>query len=243
LELKGRTALVTGGAVRVGRAISRALAAHGARVVVHFNSSGSAAEELVGEIRAAGGEAAAVGADLSSVHGVRKLIDAAEQPFGPIDVLINNASIFPPERLAEVDEDLWESTIAINLRAPFFLTQRLGGGMKSRGGGVIINLADLAGIQAWTGYAAHSISKAGLIHLTRIAARALAPEVRISAIAPGTVLPPEDLSEDEIQSLAARAPLQRNGGPEDVVQAVLYLIGAEFVTGEVMVVDGGRMLR
>jgi pteridine reductase len=243
LDLTGRTALVTGGAVRVGRAISLALAAAGARVVVHFNSSGSAADALVEEIRGRGGQAASLGADLSSMVGVRHLIDTAEQPFGPIDVLINNASVFPAERLAEVDEELWESTIGINLRAPFFLTQQLGGRMKTRGAGVIINLSDLAGIQAWTGYAAHSISKAGLTHLTRIAARALAPEVRVSAIAPGTVLPPDDLTEEEIDALAARAPLKRNGSPEDVIRAMMYLIAAEFVTGEIMVVDGGRLLR
>ncbi|HUE97226.1 MAG TPA: SDR family oxidoreductase, partial [Longimicrobiaceae bacterium] len=117
-----------------------------------------------------------------------------------------------------------------------------GAGMKERGHGVVINIADLAGIQSWKGYAAHGVSKAGLIHLTKIAARALAPEVRVAAIAPGTVLPPEDLTAEEIETLADRAPLKRIGGPDDVADAVLHLARADFVTGEVLVVDGGRLL-
>jgi NAD(P)-dependent dehydrogenase (short-subunit alcohol dehydrogenase family) len=242
VEIRGRTALVTGGAVRVGRAISLALAAEGARVVIHHNRSATEAVALAEGIRAAGGEAATVGADLSALDGVTRLAEEAEVPFGPIDILVNNASIFPPERLDEVTEAIWETTMAVNLRAPFFLTQRLGRGMKERGEGVIVNLTDLAGIQAWTGYAAHSLSKAGLVHLTRVSARALAPEVRVCAIAPGTVLPPDDLEEAEVAALAARAPLRRNGSPEDVARAVVYLLGADFVTGEVLVVDGGRRL-
>lgn len=242
MQLEGSTALVTGGAVRVGRAISFALARGGARVVVHHNRSGDAARELVQEIRDAGGEAVAIGADLADLDQVEGLAREAERPFGPIDLLVNNASIFPEAGFGDVDAATWEAAIAVNLRAPFFLTQRLGGGMKARGRGVVVNLADLAGIQTWKGYAAHGISKAGVVHLTKVAARALAPEVRVAAIAPGTVLPPEALSEAEILSLAARSPLQRNGSPDDVVAALLYLVGADFVTGEVLVVDGGRRL-
>lgn len=242
-SLRGRTALVTGGAVRVGRAISMALGSRGARVVVHYNRSAEAAAEVVREIEAAGGEATAIGADLGQMAEVERLAREAEQAFGPIDILVNNASIFPAETFAQVDLDVWESTFAINLRAPFFLTQRIGLGMKERGRGVVINLADLAGIQAWRGYSAHSISKAGLVHLTRIAARALAPEVRVSAIAPGAVLPPDGTSTEELQTLADLAPLKRIGSPEDVVGALLYLISADFVTGEILVVDGGRLLR
>jgi len=243
MELRGRTALVTGGAVRVGRAISLALVGQGARVIVHFNSSRDAAADLVDVIRRGGGEAAALRADLSSMKGVRELIAEVELPFGPIDLLVNNASVFPGERLEEVDEALWEITLGVNLRAPFFLTQELGGRMRARGEGLIVNLADLAGMQTWLGYSAHAISKAALIHLTRVAALALAPHVRVAAIAPGTVLPPVDLTEEEVGALASRAPLARIGSPEDVVEALLYLVRADFVTGEVLVVDGGRMLR
>jgi pteridine reductase len=241
MDLDGSTALVTGGAVRVGRAISLALAAAGARVLVHYNSSAAEAEELVDEIRSGGGKADSLGADLRSLREVERLAREAEA-IAPIDLLVNNASVFPEEALGDVDAELWEDTLAINLRAPFFLTQSIGGAMKGRGRGVIVNLADLAGLQAWKGYAAHAISKAGVVQLTRVAARALAPEVRVVAIAPGTVLPPEDFGEEEIRALAERAPLKRIGSAGDVARAVVYLVGAEFVTGEVLVIDGGRLL-
>lgn len=243
MELKGKVALVTGGAVRVGRAISRALADQGVRVVVNYHSSADAARALVDEIRAQGGDASAVQADLADLEAVRSLAEQAEKAFGRVDILVNNASVFPEQKLEEVDADLWDHTLAVNLRAPFFLTQRIGRSMRERGGGVVVNLADLAGLQPWASYAAHSVSKAGLVQLTRVAARALAPEVRVAAIAPGTVLPPEDLAAEEVQRLARSTPLRRNGSPDDVVHALLYLLRADFVTGDVLVVDGGRLLR
>lgn len=239
--LGGRTALVTGGAIRVGRAISLALAGAGAKVIVHYHTSADAAAEVVAEIHAGGGEALAIPADLSTTRAAFDLADRAEA-VGPVDVLVNSASVFPAEPLERVTPELWEATLAINLRAPFFLTQRLGGAMKGRGWGVVVNIADLAGIQIWKGYAAHAISKAGLVHATKVAARALAPEVRVGAVAPGAVLPPENMSDEEVDRLAARAPLGRIGSAEDVAHAVLYLLTSDFVTGEVLVVDGGRSL-
>lgn len=243
MELRGRTALVTGGAVRVGRAISSALAAEGMRLVVHYGHSAAAAEELVDSVRAAGGEAVAIQADLASYAEVERLASEAEDAFGAVDVLVNNASVFPAARIEDVDEALWDETLAVNLKAPFFLTKRLGSAMQRRGGGVVVNLGDLAGLQAWDAYAAHSIAKAALVQLTRVAALSFAPEVRVVGIAPGTVLPPEDFPAEEVERLARRTPLQRNGSPADVVQALLYLLHADFVTGQVVVVDGGRMLK
>ena len=242
MEPDGRVALVTGGAVRVGRAVSLALARAGASVIVHYHGSAAEAASLAREIEAEGGRVALCRADLSRHQEVLRLAEEAEAAFGGVDVLVNNAAGFPPERLDEVDGELWDRTMAVNLKAPFFLTQRIGGEMKRRGHGVIVNLADLAGLQPWSAYAAHSISKAGLVHLTRVAARALAPEVRVVGIAPGTVLPPEDFGQAEIDRLAERIPLRRIGSPDDVVEAMLYLIRASFVTGEVLVVDGGRRL-
>jgi pteridine reductase len=243
MQLRGRTALVTGGAVRVGRAISLALAREAMRVVVGYGSSEGPAREVVEEIRRAGGEAAMVGADLSRMDEVRRLAAEAERAFGGVDVLVNNASVFPADAFEETDEATWDATLAINLKAPFFLTQLLAPGMRARGGGAVVNLADLAGLQSWQGYAAHSISKAGVVHMTRVTARALGPEIRVNSIAPGTVLPPDDFPEDEVRRLAERAPLRRNGSPDDVVEALLYLLRADFVTGETLVVDGGRILR
>ena len=242
MHLSGKVALVTGGAVRVGRAITEALAREGMRVVVHYNSSSGPADEVCDEIRRGGGEAVAIGADLSKVEEVKRLADEARDAFGGIDVLVNNASVFPAERLEEVDEELFDRTMAINLRAPFFLTKHLAPTLRERRG-TVINLCDLAGLQPWAAYAAHSVSKAGLVHLTRVAARSLAPEVRVNGIAPGTVLPPEDMSEEEVAKLAERTPLKRNGSPGDVVHALLYLLRADFVTGEILLVDGGRTLK
>jgi pteridine reductase len=233
--------LVTGGAARVGRAISLAFAEAGARVIIHYHTSERDAGELVEEIRRAGGEASAIQADLSSPDAVQDLATAAEA-VAPVDILINNASVFPPASFLDVTPGIWENAIAVNLRAPFFLTQRIGGAMKARGAGVVINIADLSGIQSWMGYAAHSISKAGLVHFTKVAARVLAPEVRVAAIAPGTVLPPVSASPEEISRLADRSALERIGSPEDVVRAVMFLIMSDFITGEILTVDGGRSL-
>jgi NAD(P)-dependent dehydrogenase (short-subunit alcohol dehydrogenase family) len=212
------------------------------RLVVHYGSSAAEAELLVGEIRRMGQQAVSVSADLARIEEVERLAGDAEAAFGGVDVLVNNASVFPDAGLQDTTPELWDHTLAVNLRAPFFLTQRLGGVMRLRGRGVIVNMADLAGLQVWRGYSAHAISKAGLVHLTKVAARELAPEVRVIAIAPGTVLPPEDFSDEEVERLAWRAPLRRNGSPEDVVRALLYALRADFVTGEVLVVDGGRLL-
>ncbi len=242
MDLAGRVGLVTGGAVRVGRAISLALAEEGMRLVVHYNSSSDEADALVGEIRRGGGEAAAVGADLARGGEVERLAREAAAAFGGIDVLVNNASVFPAERLEETDEALWDHTLAVNLKARFFLIKHLAPTLRERRGQVV-NMCDLAGLQAWGAYAAHAVSKAGIAHLTRVAARSLAPEVRVNAIAPGTVLPPESFGADEVRRLAERTPLKRNGSPEDVVRALRYLLHADFVTGEVLVVDGGVRLR
>lgn len=242
MELAGKVALVTGGAVRVGRAISLALAGQGMRVVVHYNSSSAQADRLVEEIRAGGGDAAATGGDLSRGDEVERLAREASGLFGGIDVLVNNASVFPPERLEETDEALWDHTLAVNLKAPFLLIRHLAPALRERRG-CVVNLCDLAGVQTWAAYAAHGVSKAGLVHLTRVAARSLAPEVRVNGIAPGAVLPPESMGPDELGAIARSTPLQRLGSPDDVTRAVLYLLHADYVTGEILTVDGGRMLR
>lgn len=242
MELRGRVALVTGGGVRVGRALALALAREGARVIVHCHRSVDPANRTAAEIRSLGTDALVLQADLSEMDEVERLAGEAEAAFGGVDLLVNNASVFPAERLDEVTPEIWRRAMAVNLTAPFFLIQRLGAAMSQRGGGVVVNLVDLAGLQAWAAYAAHSVSKAGLVHATRVAARALAPRVRVVGIAPGTVLPPEDLSPEEVQRLADRAPLRRIGDPDDVVQAMLYLVRSDFVTGEILVVDGGRTL-
>lgn len=242
MELRGKVALVTGGAVRLGRAMAGALAGEGMKLVVHYNSSAGPAEEFVAELRARGGEAVAVGANLAQGEEVERLAREAVAAFGGIDVLVNSASVFPPEALEETEEALWDHTLAVNLKAPFFLIRHLAPTLRERRG-VVVNMADLAGLQTWARYAAHGISKAGVAHLTRVAARALAPEVRVCGIAPGAVLPPDDMDDAELDRLAKGTALGTLGSPGDVIKALLYLLRADFVTGEIVVVDGGRRLR
>jgi pteridine reductase len=209
---------------------------------VHHHASADEADGLVEAIRAKGGRAVSLRADLAEADEVRRLARDAVAAFGRLDVLVNNASVFPAEGLEETDEALWDHTLAVNLRAPFLLIRALASALRDRGG-CVVNLGDLAGVQAWDGYAAHGVSKAALLHLTRVAARALAPAVRVNAIAPGTVLPPDGLPPGEIERLAARAALGRIGSSDDVVRALRYLLDADFVTGTTLTVDGGRLLR
>jgi len=242
MDLSGKIALVTGGAVRLGRAHTLALAGRGMRVVIHYNSSSGDADALVGEIRGKGGEAVAIGADLSKGGEVERLAREAADAFGGVDVLVNNASVFPAERLEETDEALWDHTLAVNLKAPFLLIRHLAPTLRERRG-CVVNMCDLAGVQTWAAYAAHGVAKAGLAHLTRVAARSLAPDARVNGIAPGAVLPPDSMGQDELDALAKSTPLKRIGSPGDVTRALLYLVDADYVTGEILVVDGGRMLR
>jgi pteridine reductase len=241
--LTGRAALVTGGAVRVGRAIAGAVAARGAAVVIHYRSSRAEAEGLVAEIEAAGGRAAAVAADLERPEAVRELAGVAEAAFGRIDVLVNNAAIFPSAPFLEVTEAEWDRTLATNLKAPFLLAQALAPGMLARGAGKIVNLADVAAFRPWPSYLPYSVSKAGLVALTQGLARALAPRIQVNAIAPGAILFPEEWDAARREKLLAQVPMGRAGDPEDIARTVLYLIEAtDYVTGAVIPVDGGRSL-
>ncbi|HEX8433312.1 MAG TPA: SDR family NAD(P)-dependent oxidoreductase, partial [Longimicrobium sp.] len=164
MDLRGKTALVTGGAVRLGRAMTMALAGEGMRLVVHYNRSSDEADAVVEEIRAAGGQAVAIGGDLAERGAAERLAAKAVAAFGGIDVLVNSASVFPSESLEDTDEELWDHTFAVNLRAPFFLIRHLAATLRERRG-VVVNMADLAGMQAWSSYAAHSVSKAGVVQL------------------------------------------------------------------------------
>ncbi len=242
METEGRVALVTGGARRVGRAFSLGLARAGARVVVNYRESGEAAERTVAEIEAAGGRAVAVQADVSSTADVKRLVDATVHEFGSLDILVNSASLFERRPFADITEAEFDRVIGVNLRAPFFLSQAAAPLLADGEGGVIVNIVDLSALQAWPSFSHHAVSKAGLAHLTRVLARALAPRVRVNAIAPGNVLPPEDFDGQDFAGGSDRRVVERAGRPEDVVEALLWLVGADFVTGQIVTVDGGRML-
>lgn len=236
-----RVALVTGGAVRLGRAITLGLASAGYDVVVAYGSSGDAAAEVATALDALGRRCETVQADLRRPEAADTLASATRARFGRLDLLVNSAASFHARPLLEVDATEWDEVMALNVRAVHLLV-RACADMLRAARGAVVNLTDLSAFQAWTVYPHHAVSKAALVHLTRVQARALAPEVRVNAIAPGAVLPPAEWPRERLEALASRAVLKRTGSADDVVQAVLYLASASFVTGHVLPVDGGRLL-
>lgn len=241
-RLAGGVALVTGGARRLGRAFTEALAADGMRVAVHYGQSVSEAEAVVAGIRTRGGEAVALGGDLTTAEVALALPQRVVEHFGRLDVLVNSAAVMERLPVAETTVAQWDAILDLNLRAPFLLAQQAAPHLRATGG-TIINIADLGGLEPWRNYAAHSVSKAGVVMLTRVLALALAPEVTVNAIAPGTVLVPDDYDDDRRAFLRETTPLGRLGTPEDAVEALRYLVRQTFVTGETVVVDGGRLHR
>ena len=233
-------ALVTGAAKRLGRAAAVRLAEEGADVVVHYRSSQREAQDVVKEIEKLGRQAVGIGADLSSVAEIKRLFDEAGKHFGRLDILVNSAANFLPASIVSTTEQIWDAALDTNLRAPFFCAQAAAPWLR-RTQGTIINFADAGGLLGWPGYIPHSVSKAGLIMLTKVLAKALAPEVRVNAIAPGTITMEGDPPEWEADFIKL-APLRRTGKPRDITDAVLYLIQAGFITGHVLVLDGGRIL-
>ena len=242
MQLESTVALITGSAVRLGRAIALALAERGARIVVHYNQSGGEALETVAAIRSLGSEAIAVRADLSRTSELARLVDAGAAAFGSVNVLINSASIFRRGTLQSTSEAEWDQHLAVNLKAPFFLCQAFAQRLGARPGH-IINLADWRAFRPGTQHVAYTLTKAALVTLTYSLALALGPSVLVNAIAPGAILPPSGGQDDEyFERLAPRLPVKHTGSPDDIAQAVLYLLQAEFVTGEVLMVTGGEHL-
>ncbi|MGA8102997.1 MAG: 3-oxoacyl-ACP reductase family protein [Candidatus Acidiferrales bacterium] len=236
--LEGKVALVTGGAKRIGRSISEKLASLGAAVIVNYQNSKAAAGELVGSLQAAGGRAMAWQADVSRRDQVIRMFEAVRAEFGRLDILINNAAIFFPAQFESLTEEQWDRIMNSNLKSTFLCSQAATPLLRASGG-QIINMSSLGGLLSWPTYTHYCVSKAGVIMLTRCMARALAPEVRVNSIAPGTIeFPGEVPHEDFIR----RAPLHRTGTGEDITNAVEYLLSADFVTGQTIVVDGGRQL-
>jgi pteridine reductase len=242
MELTGRAALVTGAAHRVGRALALALAREGADIALHYHRSAEAADRTAREVEALGRRAVTLQADLGDVTEAEGLADRAVRELGRLDVLVNSASLFESSPLLDVDAEAWDRVMAVNLRAPFLIT-RTAAPYLMESEGVVINIADLSGIRVWRAFPHHGVAKAGLIHLTRVAARSLAPRIRVNCVVPGTVLPPDDYTDEQVAASVERTVLKRVGSPRDVEEAMLFLIRSDFATGSVVVVDGGRMLR
>jgi NAD(P)-dependent dehydrogenase (short-subunit alcohol dehydrogenase family) len=240
-SLADKVALVTGAAKRIGRSVALRLASEGADVAVNYRGSKAEADEVVAQIAAMGRRAVAIQADVSKKNDVTALFAAVEKEFGRLDILVNNVGMFFPAKFEELTEEQWDRILNTNLKSQFLCSQAATPILRRSGQGRIINFASLGGLLAWPSYTHYCVSKAGVIMLTRCLARALAPEITVNAIAPGTISFPGDapeLAEDFIR----RAPLHRTGTAKDIDDAVVFLAQSAFVTGQVIVVDGGRIL-
>jgi pteridine reductase len=234
-------ALVTGAARRIGRAIALRLGSAGFDVAVHFHSSAVDAAETVALLQARGVRAHAFAADLADAAAPARLVAAVEATLGPISVLVNNASIFPRKAFLDCGPEDFDASFAVNLRAPLLLSREVAPGMKARGQGCIVNLGDIHGERPLPGRLPYCVSKAGLHMATLALARELAPEVRVNAVAPGTIVLPEDESPALAEALRRRIPAGRFGTEEEVADAVAFFVeGPAFITGEILRVDGGR---
>jgi 3-oxoacyl-[acyl-carrier protein] reductase/pteridine reductase len=237
--LAGQVALVTGAAKRVGRSIALRLAAEGADLVLNYESSKPEAHQLVEEIKASGRRAIAVQGDVSQRSDVQKLFAAAEAEFERLDILVNNAGMFFAADFEQLTEEQWDRILNTNLKSQFLCCQTAAPIMKRQGRGRIINISSLGGLLPWPAYTHYCVSKAGSIMLTKCLARALGPEITVNSVAPGTIqFAGEKPDEDYIK----RVPLHRTGTGDEIAQAVLYFANADFVTGQILAVDGGRLL-
>jgi pteridine reductase len=242
MELKGKVALVTGAGRRVGRAIALELAAHGATVAAHYRSSQAEADTVVAEIAVHTGKAQTLRANLEHVAEIEQMVSEILGSFGRIDILVNSASVFAPTPLAEITERDWDANLDTNLKGPFFLSKFAGAAMRRQGAGKIINLGDWAGIRPYKDYLPYSVSKSGLIGLTKALAKELAPQVQVNCIALGMVMPPENYTKEEVERLVSRTPTKKIGTPEDVARAVVFFCETDFATGSVLTLEGGRLL-
>jgi NAD(P)-dependent dehydrogenase (short-subunit alcohol dehydrogenase family) len=241
LPLAGKVALVTGAGKRIGRSVALRLAAEGADIVVNYRNSKTDAEEVAAQIEDAGRRVLSVQGDVSVRGNVVALFDAVEKEFGRLDILVNNAGIFFPSKFEELTEEQWDRVLDTNLKSQFLCSQMAAPLLGRSGHGRIINFASLGGLLPWPSYTHYCVSKAGVIMLTRCLARALAPEITVNAIAPGTISFDGD-APDVAADFVHRAPLQRTGTPRDIEDAVVFLAQSPFITGQVLVVDGGRSL-
>lgn len=241
MELRGKVAIVTGGAVRLGRALALALAGLGARLVIHYNSSAGSAQETLAQIKA-WSDGIAIQADLRQVSQVKAIIAQAVERFGQVDVLINSAAIFGPGGIADTTEADWDRHFEINLKAPFFLCQAFAAQVGREQPGHIINIADWRATRPRGNYLAYTLTKAALITMTYSLAQALVPNIQVNAIAPGLILPPPGKDRAYLEDIAQTIPAHKAGSPDDIAKAMLFLLASDFITGELIFVTGGEHL-
>ena len=240
MHISGKVALVTGGAVRVGRAVALGLATAGAHLVVHYHRSADAAQETVAEARQLGVEAVALQADLADPEEARSLARAAEARFGRVDIIVHGASPFVRAPLSGTTPEVWRQVLGVVVDGFFVLARELTPGMVARREGGIVVILDRGTFDPWPDFLAHSVGKSALWALARNLAVELAPHVRVNGVVPGPVLPPPDYPEEDRARIAQGTLLGRWGSPQDVVEAVLFLLRSDYITGEVLFVDGGE---
>jgi 3-oxoacyl-[acyl-carrier protein] reductase/pteridine reductase len=240
MEIKGKTALVTGGAHRVGKAIALELARAGANLVINYHSSAAAAEETVKEVQALGVAGLAFQADVADLDQVRATAATARERFGGVDILVNSASIWKMTPLPITDYTDWHRVTSVLIDGPMYCAGAVVPMMRQRGEGAIVNIVDLSVWYPWPGYAAHCVGKSALLAITRQLALELAPEIQVNAVAPGPVLPPPGTSPERLALIADRTLKGHWGSARDVAGAVRFLVEADYITGEVIAVDGGE---
>lgn len=243
MDLRGRVAVVTGAGVRVGRALAAGLAGAGADVFVHYNRSAEAAERVAEELRSMGVRSAIGSADLSDPAATTRLVAEANEALGPPSILINSASGFPEDTLADVTPEGMRRTLDLTLLAPVFTTQAFAAALPQDAEGAVVNITDVRTSTPYRKRFSYIVAKGGIDTFTRAAAVALAPRIRVNAVALGVILPPPGEGDDYASRLAESLPLQRVGGTEPVVHAALSLLRNDFVTGEIVRVDGGGHLQ
>jgi NAD(P)-dependent dehydrogenase (short-subunit alcohol dehydrogenase family) len=237
-----RAALVTGAAQRIGRAIALALARDGWALALHFHRSGDAVEQLVGEIEAAGGRAVALAADLAREAESARLVPRAVAELGPLGCLVNNASAFALDRIDTLTRESWDSHIEANLRAPLVLAQAFAKALPADRGGLVVNLLDQRVWNLTPHFVSYTVAKSGLWTLTRTLAMALAPRIRVNAIGPGPTLPSSRQSSAQFERQWRSVPLGRGAAPEEIAEALRFLLTARSMTGQMLALDGGQHL-
>lgn len=242
MEIRSKVALITGAAMRVGRVIALSLAEKGARVAFTYLSDDEPWRKTLAEIEAKGVQGLALPLDVRRVEQPGQCVAEVVERFGRLDILVNSASVWLRSPFLEISYEAWQAALAINLTGPFLCAQAVAPQMLRQQAGVIINITDLSAYQTWPEYAHHAASKAGLVALTRVMAVELAPHVRVNAIAPGTVLLPDNATPEKRRWAEENSLLKRVGQPEDVARTVVFLAEMDFVTGAVYFVDGGRAL-
>jgi NAD(P)-dependent dehydrogenase (short-subunit alcohol dehydrogenase family) len=239
MDVTGRNALVTGGATRVGKSLTLALAGAGANVFVHYNSSAGPAEETAADVESLGRRSAIGSANLSDPAAGEQLIAEATEALGPISILINSASGFPEDTLADATLEGFRATLDLTLASPVFLTQRFAAALPDEMEGAVVNVTDAKTQRPYLDHFSYVIAKGGIDTFTRAAARALAPRIRVNAVALGVILPPPGEDAFYAEKLAANIPMGRVGGTAPVAAAMLALVQNDFITGEIVRIDGG----